>query len=99
MSSLNSINSMKARYGYDQLTNWGITGKEFDNTLADKVNVRGKDSLVYANSLLRIREDKLRSMKRALYNSYQSAVIQFDKDDRVETEIPGEEGEESIIKK
>ena len=99
MSSLNSINSMKARYGYDQLTNWGITGKEFDNTSADKVNVRGKDSLVYANSLLRIREDKLRSMKRALYNSYQSAVIQFDKDDRVETEIPGEEGEESIIKK
>jgi len=34
------------------------------------------------NPLVRIREDKLRSMKRALFNSYQSAVIQFDKDDR-----------------
>lgn len=86
MSSLNSIDSMKARYGYDKLSNWGITGKKFDSTLNDKVSVRGKDSLIYANPLLRIREDKLYSMKRALFNSYQSAVIVFDKDQRVENE-------------
>jgi len=50
--------------------------------MGDKISVRGKYSNVYANPLLRIREDKLRSLKRALYNSYQSAVIVFDKDDR-----------------
>ena len=82
MSELNGLNSLRARYGYDKLTNWGITQKDYDNTMGDKVNVRGKEATGYANPLLRIREDKLRSMKRALYNSYQSAVIQFDKDDR-----------------
>ena len=50
--------------------------------MGDKVNVRGKEIRGYANPLVRIREDKLRSLKRALYNSYQSAVIVFDKDDR-----------------
>ena len=81
MSGLNT-DHMKARFGYDKLTNWGIVDKEFENTQGRLVNVRGKESEVYANPLLRIREDKLRSMKRALYNSYQSAIIQFDKDDR-----------------
>lgn len=99
MSSLNGVNSLKARFGYDKLTNWGITKKEFGSTSDDKVSVRGKESQIYANPLIRIREDKLRSMKRALYNSYQSAIIQFDKDDRVEIEVPGEEGEEPTIKK
>lgn len=98
MSGLNT-DHMKARFGYDKLTNWGIVDKEFENTQGRLVNVRGKESEVYANPLLRIREDKLRSMKRALYNSYQSAIIQFDKDDRVEIEIPGKEGEEPTIKK
>ena len=82
MSGLKSVNTMQARFGYDKLTNWGITDKDFDNTLDDKVSVRGKEAFGYANPLIRIREDKLRSMKRALYNSYQSAIIQFDKDDR-----------------
>ena len=82
MSELNGLNSLRVRYGYDKLTNWGITQKDYDDTMGDKVNVRGKEATGYANPLLRIREDKLRSMKRALYNSYQSAVIQFDKDDR-----------------
>jgi hypothetical protein len=50
--------------------------------MGDKVNVRGKALRTYADPLIRIREDKLRSLKRALYNSYQSAVIVFDKDDR-----------------
>lgn len=81
MSGLNT-DHMKARFGYDKLTNWGIVDKEFENIQGRLVNVRGKESEVYANPLLRIREDKLRSMKRALYNSYQSAIIQFDKDDR-----------------
>lgn len=82
MSGLKSVNTMQARFGYDKLTNWGITDKDFDNTLDDKVSVRGKEAFGYANPLIRIREDKLRSLKRALYNSYQSAVIVFDKDDR-----------------
>lgn len=82
MSGLKSVNTMQARFGYDKLTNWGITDKDFDNILDDKVSVRGKEAFGYANPLIRIREDKLRSMKRALYNSYQSAIIQFDKDDR-----------------
>ena len=82
MSELKGLNSLKARFNFDRMTNWGITDKQFDNTTGDKVNVRGKDLEVYANPLTRIREDKLRSLKRALYNSYQSAVIVFDKDDR-----------------
>lgn len=82
MSKLNGLNSLKSRFGLDKKSHWGITDKEFDSTMGDKVNVRGKESLVYANPLLRLREDKLRSLKRALYESYQSAVIVFDKDDR-----------------
>lgn len=77
-----SLDTLKIRYGYDKLSNWGIEDKYFNNTSEDKVNVRGKEQTGYANPLLRIREDKLRSLKRALYNSYQSAVITFDKDDR-----------------
>lgn len=77
-----SIDTLKIRYGLDRLSNWGIDEKHFESTSADKVNVRGKERSGYANPLLRIREDKLRSLKRALYNSYQSAVIVFDKDDR-----------------
>ena len=82
MSKLKGINSLNARFNFDKNSNWGIDQKEFSNTMGDKVSVRGKYSNVYANPLLRIREDKLRSLKRALYNSYQSAVIVFDKDDR-----------------
>jgi len=82
MSKLNGLNSLKARYGLDKNSHWGIVDKEFDSTMGDKVNVRGKESHVYANPLLRLREDKLRSLKRAIYDSYQSAVIVFDKDDR-----------------
>ena len=104
--SLDSIDSMKARYGYDKLSEWGIGGTttekrghlyhQPDNqdpdlryTSSDRVDVRGKYSQVYANPLLRLREDKLRSLKSALYNSYQSAVIQFDKDDRVVNSTTG----------
>ena len=114
--SLDSIDSMKARYGYDKLSEWGIGGtteekrghlyRQPDNqnpdlryTSSDRVDVRGKYSQVYANPLLRLREDKLRSLKSALYNSYQSAVIQFEKDDRwqdpekqVDPENPVKEG-------
>ena len=82
MSQLKGINVLKARYNYDKLSNWGYTEKDFDNEQASKVNVRGKERSGYADPLIRLREDKLRSMKRALFNSYQSAVIQFDKDDR-----------------
>ena len=78
-----SFNSMKARYGFDRMTNWGILEqKDYDSTSADKVNVRGTSLNSYADPLIRLREDKLRSLKRALYNSYQSAIIVFDKDDR-----------------
>ena len=82
MSELKGLNSLKARYGYDKLSNWGIEEKNFDSSLADRVDSKGKEATGYANPLVRIREDKLRSLKRALYNSYQSAIIQFDKDDR-----------------
>ena len=100
MSSLNGINSMKSRYGYDKLSKWGIEEKtghitdeeDLRNSSSDRVDVRGKYSKVYANPLLRIREDKLRSLKSAIYNSYQSAVIMFDKDDRVEEEDQSKHG-------
>ena len=79
----NGINSLKVRFGYDKLTNWGtLEEKQYNTTSEDKVNVRGKEVVGYASPLVRLREDKLRSLKRALYNSYQSAVIVFDKDDR-----------------
>ena len=82
MSVLKNLDLMKARFNYDKITNWGQTDKSFSPEYGDKVNVRGKGLTGYMNPLVRIREDKLRSMKRALYNSYQSAIIQFDKDDR-----------------
>ena len=85
MSNLKNFNSMKARYNFDRMSNWGyLEQKQFSNTMGDKVNVRGKQNRIYSDPLVRIREDKLRSLKRALYNSYQSAVIVFDKDDRKE---------------
>ena len=80
--NLENLDLLKARYGYDKITNWGQTEKSFSPRYGEKVNVRGKGLTGYMNPLVRIREDKLRSMKRALFNSYQSAVIQFDKDDR-----------------
>ena len=82
MSELKGLKSLKARFGLDKMSNWGIVNKQYDSNMADKVNSRGKEATGYANPLIRLREDKLRSLKRALYNSYQSAVIQFDKDDR-----------------
>lgn len=83
MSVLKNIDLLNARFNYDKLSNWGYKDKSFsppDN--ANKVDVRGKERSGYANPLVRIREDKLRSMKRALFNSYQAAIIKFDKDDR-----------------
>lgn len=82
MSELDNLNLLKARFDYDKLSNWGQTDKSFSPKYGEKVNVRGKGYSGYMNPLVRIREDKLRSMKRALFNSYQSAVIVFDKDDR-----------------
>ena len=82
MSELDNLNLLKARYNYDKISNWGQTEKSFSPKYGEKVNVRGKGLSGYMNPLVRIREDKLRSMKRALFNSYQSAVIVFDKDDR-----------------
>ena len=79
---LKALNPLKARYDFDRMSNWGYVNKDFDSEEESKVNVRGKELTGYADPLIRLREDKLRSMKRALYNSYQSAVIQFDKDDR-----------------
>ena len=81
---LKALNPLKARYDFDRMSNWGYTGKQFQNEQANKINVRGKQKSGYADPLVRLREDKLRSMKRALFNSYQSAIIQFDKDKRVE---------------
>ncbi len=83
MSVLKSLNLLNARFNYDKLSNWGYKDKSFSPpNSANKINVRGKERSGYANSLVRIREDKLRSMKRALFNSYQAAIIKFDKDDR-----------------
>ena len=82
MSVLKNVDLLKARYNYDKLSNWGYTDKSFTPQYGEKINVRGKEKFDYANPLVRIREDKLRSMKRALFNSYQAAIIKFDKDDR-----------------
>ena len=83
MSNLKGIKALKARYDYDRMSNWGVfQKKDYDTQGEDKINVRGKQLTGYADPFTRLREDKLRSMKRALYNSYQAAVIKFDKDDR-----------------
>ena len=83
MSELKAFDTLKARYDFDHLTNWGyLREKDFDGDNESRVNVRGKEPFNYADPLIRLREDKLRSFKRALRNSYQSAVIVFDKDDR-----------------
>ena len=82
MQELKNLKLLNARFNYDKLSNWGIVDKSYQPEDANKINVRGKEASGYANPLIRIREDKLRSFKRALYNSYQSAVIVFDKDDR-----------------
>ena len=83
MSELKAFDTLKARYDFDRLTNWGyLREKDFDGDNESRVNVRGKEPFNYADPLIRLREDKLRSFKRALRNSYQSAVIVFDKDDR-----------------
>lgn len=80
---LKSLNVLKARYNYDRMSNWGIfQEKDYNTESESKVNVRGKELTGYADPLIRLREDKLRSMKRALHDSYQAAVIRFDKDDR-----------------
>ena len=82
MSVLKNLNLLNARYNYDKLSNWGYTDKSFTPQYGEKIDVRGKERSGYADPLVRIREDKLRSMKRALFNSYQAAIIKFDKDDR-----------------
>lgn len=77
------LDTIKARYGYDRLSNWGhLKEKSYDSQMGDVVNVRGKEISGYADPLERLRQDKLRSMKRALFNSYQAAIVRFDKDDR-----------------
>lgn len=82
MSVSDNINLLKARYNYDKMSNWGYTDKSFTPQYGEKIDVRGKEVSGYADPWVRIREDKLRSMKRALFNSYQAAIIKFDKDDR-----------------
>ena len=80
---LKSLNVLKARYNHDRMSNWGVfQEKDYNTESESKVNVRGKELTGYADPLIRLREDKLRSMKRALHDSYQAAVIRFDKDDR-----------------
>lgn len=82
MSVLKNLDLLNARFNYDKLSNWGYKDKSFSPNDANKINVRGKERYGSTTPLIRIREDKLRSMKRALFNSYQAAVIKFDKDDR-----------------
>ena len=33
MSGLSGINSLKSRYGLDKMSNWGETGKDFDDLM------------------------------------------------------------------
>ena len=80
---LKGLAPLKARLNLDKMSNWGTLQEDhYDSDMEDRVNVRGKELMRYADPLTRLREDKLRSLKSALYNSYQSAVIVFDKDDR-----------------
>ena len=80
---LKGIAPLKARLNLDKMSNWGTLQEDhYDSDMEDRINVRGKELMRYADPLTRLREDKLRSLKSALYNSYQSAVIVFDKDDR-----------------
>lgn len=79
----NSIQSLNLRYRLDRYSNWGnFQNQQYQTTPQSKIKIRGKDKENYASSLIRLREDKLRSVKSAIFNSYQSAVIQFDQDDR-----------------
>ena len=80
---LKGLSPLKSRLNYDKMSNWGsLQNKDYTTTMGDRVNVRGVDPYNYADPLIRLREDKLRSLKSALFNSYQSAIIQFDRDDR-----------------
>ena len=84
---LKGLAPLKARLNLDKMSNWGTLQEDhYDSDMEDRVNVRGKELMRYADPLTRLREDKLRSLKSALYNSYQSAVIVFLKDTRKDGE-------------
>ena len=41
-SKLKGLNSLKARFNFDKITNWGVEDeKSYDTSMGDKVNVRG----------------------------------------------------------
>ena len=53
----NGLQTLKLRYGIDKMSNWGhLQDKAYQTSQQDRINVRGKDLNVYANSFIRLRE-------------------------------------------
>lgn len=71
-----SLNSNKNRLAYDGKTRYE-GGSSSLNIMQERLRRHGG-----ADQWTRMRDDKLRSLMRALYSSYQSSVIKFDNDDR-----------------
>lgn len=71
-----SLETIKNRLAYDGKTRYE-GGSEVLDIMQERLRRHGG-----ADQWTRMREDKLRGLKRALYSSYQSAVIKFDDDDR-----------------
>ena len=69
---MSSLNNMRNRNGY-----WGVV-KRTDAYGNEVTNEKGKYKKITQvhDQWTRMREDKLRSLKRALYYSYQAAIVQ-----------------------
>lgn len=71
-----SVDGIKNRFAYDGRTRYEGGSQSLDSM---QVRLRRRGGI---DQWTRMREDKLRSLLRALQSSYQAAVVQFDKDDR-----------------
>ena len=69
---MSSLDNMRRRNGY-----WGVV-KRVDANQQEVTNEKGKYKQITRvhDQWTRMREDKLRSLKHALYYSYQAAVVQ-----------------------
>ena len=71
-----SIESIRNRFAYDGKTRYD-GGSNTLNIMQERLRRHGG-----MDQWTRMREDKLRGLMRALYSSYQAAVVKFDNDDR-----------------
>ena len=72
-----SLTNMQNRLGAAATTHYNMTNSKGLDSLHIRLDRNNKP-----DQWTRMREDKLKSLKRALFYSYQAAVIKFDNDDR-----------------